>query len=292
MRTCVRRSPPVVVLSLATLAIISPAPAAVQGILEPHSSVNCGVVTHRVVDICTGAMTLAQSSWHNLPAYECQHIEADGVTSPGGCPGLEIEAIASTPPACTVEIHGTTMYQFPDSDTSIIVPRLGCADSYDVVVGLLGEPATDACDALIPCPQDHYCHRMKGDCGGVGQCKPKPVACTFELDPVCGCDGVTYSNSCIANGFDAPIACRGVCPCPPPCSEPDGCLDVGPVLCEINDVAARAYAMYLPVRLFEPPVGQALFIFARAKGPGVVGVTTYGFTTAGEERLFARDCPP
>ena len=270
--------------------VISPAPAAVQGIIEPYSSVNCGVVTHRVVDICTGAMTLAQSSWHSLPDYECQHVEADGVTSPGGCPGLEVEEIAATPPACTVEIHGTTVHQF-SGDTLIFVPRLGCADSYDIVVGLVGEPAVDACDDLNPCSPDYYCDRMTGDCGGVGQCKPKPPACVFVWDPVCGCDGVTYSNSCIANGLDIPMACGGVCPCPPACTATDGCLDVGPVLCEINDYAAQPFAMYLPIRKFDPPLGQALFIFARAKGPGVVGVTTYGFTTAGEERLFARDCP-
>ncbi len=263
-----------------------------EGILEPYSTTACGVVTHRIVDICTGASELAQSSWHNLSAYECQHVEADGVTSPGGCPGLEVEEIALTPPACTIEVHNVTVHEF-SSDTMIRVPRLGCAESYDVVVGLLGEPATEAsCDDLNPCPQEHYCDRMKGDCGGIGQCKPKPPGCLFVWDPVCGCDGVTYSNSCIANQADVPVACAGSCPCPQPCSEPDGCLDVGPVLCEINDRAAQPSAMYLPIQQFDPPAGQALFIFARAKGPGVVGVTTYGSTSDGEERLFAGDCPP
>lgn len=44
-----------------------------------------------------------------------------------------------------------------------------------------------------------------------GVCAPRPELCTADYQPVCGCDGTTYSNRChaLAQGFDAAYA--GVC---------------------------------------------------------------------------------
>lgn len=61
-----------------------------------------------------------------------------------------------------------------------------------------------------------------GPCGGkdvfMGVCKLRPDDCVGEpLDPVCGCDLVTYDNACLAHaaGVDA---LAGRCPIGPPCS--------------------------------------------------------------------------
>lgn len=65
------------------------------------------------------------------------------------------------------------------------------------------------------CKAGLYCKRPFGACvadpAGRGVCTPIPDICSDEYKPVCGCNGKTYTNACMAEIDDANIAHEGSC---------------------------------------------------------------------------------
>ena len=79
-------------------------------------------------------------------------------------------------------------------------------------------PADSVCGGPqnLPCGSGEYCHfdvevDACGPVGAMGTCVAKPEICLEVYDPVCGCDGQTYGNSCKAHLAGVNVAAQSHC---------------------------------------------------------------------------------
>jgi hypothetical protein len=109
----------------------------------------------------------------------------------------------------------------PDACAEIYHPVCGCdgrtygnaceAATAGASVAFEGECTTGDCRDDAECDEGYFCSRP--GCGVVGNCRSgRTVRCdpTYS-DPVCGCDGVTYTNWCVALTSRVSVAHAGAC---------------------------------------------------------------------------------
>lgn len=88
-----------------------------------------------------------------------------------------------------------------------------------------GAPSGCGGFAGLTCGADQFCNYEGTTCGAadqLGTCETRPEVCTADYNPVCGCDGNTYSNACNANAAGVDVASEGAC-ATPGCTSDDEC---------------------------------------------------------------------
>ncbi len=110
----------------------------------------------------------------------------------------------------------------------------GCmAQAAGVTVASKGQCADPVGSCVIgakgQCAAGYSCIGPEGQCTGKGTCKTgMTIKCSSVADPVCGCDGITYNNSCMALVAGMTVASKGECkPGPTKCTL-DGDMTCGP----------------------------------------------------------------
>lgn len=106
-------------------------------------------------------------------------------------------------------------------------------------------------DIPVSCETGDYCAHSDG-CGSLGErgmCEARGSGiCPDINDPVCGCDGNTYSSDCVAHGAGVNVNFKGSCESPKTCGGIAGDACDGGEWCDFDDCSISDAAGVCKIR--------------------------------------------
>lgn len=117
---------------------------------------------------------------------------------------------------CSKDSNGAGQKAAPAEPSEPVVEGGGeqIGEAYSASVD---DPVVSRCGTRggVQCAADEFCDFAGDpDCGATdkgGVCKPITKACTRIYKPVCGCDGKTHSNECVAHSNGVSVKGDGAC---------------------------------------------------------------------------------
>jgi hypothetical protein len=138
-------------------------------------------------------------------------------------PGLRPtgRALASNDDCDPTTLGSCVSLTAPESATFVIVVRRydrGTSGTFALTLDVVSSVRRCGSRGLGPCHEDEYCaFGPEANCGRAdhpGVCTRRPDACIALYNPVCGCDGTTYSNACAAANAGVSVETEGECATP------------------------------------------------------------------------------
>lgn len=170
--------------------------------------------------VATGTFYRARDNGIVCIAFPCLHVEVSALNLPSA-PQAIADIDLSAASADTEDGYAQLAEPIGLLTAGELLPVSGPAGiSYQLQASEYYLPVTPeftACQSgnRRSCARGEFCDLGgKAQCGRAsefGVCAVRPQACTLIYDPVCGCDGNTYSSGCAAHGAGVGVDYAGAC---------------------------------------------------------------------------------